>query len=1086
MDHLDSTGASETGGMEGTVVQQATREQKRAGVNAGLLEDTVESLARLEGSKGDTSTAKTAGADSNGQNGSQPPKSPGLIRRSSSASVAKRKRRSSAGQSIASVLLLHSDDEEDQKQKPSKKNTPKATSKRKNKSNKRGTDIDDVLEASTMPFHPRRGDDSEFYHVRDLDETRLVNPLAEWPDMQHEFNPTDHKPKPSAHAAEIMPLMHLWMPIPDTFSLAYQARLLGFRVETPAPIHRLQDAERPIPLPTNLQFIRETEQGEDSYEFVPPLGHFTNQVWHQEDTATHANNRSDAINTEDMRVLGDQADPLYTSLCTLEPSNVGDIAAIQLSQRIRLVSSFAKAKPKFSEMLSTARGMLNLPGNQSISSSWSFCSLNEYIKVYPNLSHLKQSKLCALMLLPESLPAPPTSPDNDDPNFDATDEDLQQAKPVPQIDPIVTVWYDFVWFNFSADQAGVILQIFDITFGSVSENQSLRSLWHESSPDYLQSLTFELQTQIILSLCAVLDHARTANVYYATVEKVPKAWAPFWDDFFRAVGVEHLVRKESENSAKTMQGVGGDVLVTQTSFVNDSSLENKKPARPAKMGVTSVLETLDGNPTSHSISTTQSSLKPAEESNPDSDAVPSTKLQNNHISEAKANPVSVLDVNSSAPSSEKETTSCDNANETGALKDEEKKRVGGQNSLQRTSTLMQQVAVESTTASSNEKTTPQLPSHEDSLQMKPPNREGAKASGNLSKDEISPVNPTTKGGDLGLHDKSIARIRVVVDLNKSNSQLALLSLKRAQSGENGRWQSPDMAQKESKGPRRECYRSLIRFPNVNDATAMTQSNPSGRRGRPSTRRVSVAFSSAKEESQHTVIGIRAKFGGGDEVVGFARLDPKTKEAVEEIKAPCCYEEPQLEVLRTFHITSPPQAQDLDDEILNQMKRLQNKVKELEIDVLEPKARNLMDCIISERMTFENSKPHLALEEEKEVISKLRQIQAKRQALVEEQQKQLEQDMDAVCSICNDGEVTPENQILFCDTCDVPVHQFCYGIDKIPSGDYYCMACRHLGRDKKGRQAFLNKAKTTAIPLPIVCELVSAFPVGFLEIDLLQN
>jgi len=38
------------------------------------------------------------------------------------------------------------------------------------------------------------------------------------------------------------------------------------------------------------------------------------------------------------------------------------------------------------------------------------------------------------------------------------------------------------------------------------------------------------------------------------------------------------------------------------------------------------------------------------------------------------------------------------------------------------------------------------------------------------------------------------------------------------------------------------------------------------------------------------------------------------------------------------------------------------------------------------------------------------------------EKERDQDMDAVCEICNDGEVTPDNQIIFCEACNVAVNQ----------------------------------------------------------------
>lgn len=44
-----------------------------------------------------------------------------------------------------------------------------------------------------------------------------------------------------------------------------------------------------------------------------------------------------------------------------------------------------------------------------------------------------------------------------------------------------------------------------------------------------------------------------------------------------------------------------------------------------------------------------------------------------------------------------------------------------------------------------------------------------------------------------------------------------------------------------------------------------------------------------------------------------------------------------------------------------------------------------------------------------------------------------EDEEALCAVCSGGLSLAPNLIVFCERCDIAVHQKCYGVDHIPAG-----------------------------------------------------
>lgn len=53
---------------------------------------------------------------------------------------------------------------------------------------------------------------------------------------------------------------------------------------------------------------------------------------------------------------------------------------------------------------------------------------------------------------------------------------------------------------------------------------------------------------------------------------------------------------------------------------------------------------------------------------------------------------------------------------------------------------------------------------------------------------------------------------------------------------------------------------------------------------------------------------------------------------------------------------------------------------------------------------------------------------------------IEYDEDVICDVCRSPDSEEGNEMVFCDACDLCVHQACYGITSIPEGSWLCRTC----------------------------------------------
>lgn len=68
------------------------------------------------------------------------------------------------------------------------------------------------------------------------------------------------------------------------------------------------------------------------------------------------------------------------------------------------------------------------------------------------------------------------------------------------------------------------------------------------------------------------------------------------------------------------------------------------------------------------------------------------------------------------------------------------------------------------------------------------------------------------------------------------------------------------------------------------------------------------------------------------------------------------------------------------------------------------------------------------------------VAASTSSQISSENKKSSAEMIGGCSVCSDDQGTEENPLVYCDGCEVAVHQACYGIVQVPAGSWFCRKC----------------------------------------------
>jgi hypothetical protein len=105
-------------------------------------------------------------------------------------------------------------------------------------------------------------------------------------------------------------------------------------------------------------------------------------------------------------------------------------------------------------------------------------------------------------------------------------------------------------------------------------------------------------------------------------------------------------------------------------------------------------------------------------------------------------------------------------------------------------------------------------------------------------------------------------------------------------------------------------------------------------------------------------------------------------------------------------------------------------------------RKLLDLVEAEaKERFQTAQArHEEEQREKKLLNRWQLHVEEMRAKEEASTRRIHEDMEAECYVCGSGDSPHGDTIIFCDHCDIPVHQSCYSVSEIPEGNWYCYPC----------------------------------------------